>query len=406
MAVDAGTEVVVVGGGAAGLSLAWRLLAPPDGVPVPRVTLVEAPPGPLRPPERTWCFWEAGPGAYDPFLTASWGGLRVRGPDGSGPVRPLGGLRYKMLRSGDFERGLRPRLSALRRVEAVVEEVADGPDGAVVRCRAADGTVSRLRARWVFDSRPPAAVPPARTALLQHFRGWFVRTERPVFTPDVVELMDFRTPRPAHGLSFGYVLPTGPYEALVEYTEFGRTPLTTAAYDRALAAYTRDVLRLGPFRVRDTEQGVIPMSDGRHPRAAGRHVFRVGAAGGAVRPSTGYAFAAIQRQARAVADALHGGRRPLPPPAYSSRALAMDSVLLRGLDTGRIDGPAFFTGLFARVPCERLLRFLDGATGPAEEFSIGLRTPVPAMLRTAAEVPLLPRRPRPGPHQEAPDDRP
>ncbi len=70
----------------------------------------------------------------------------------------------------------------------------------------------------------------------------------------------------------------------------------------------------------------------------------------------------------------------------------MDAVLLRALDTGRVDGPRFFTDLFRRVPMERLLRFLDGGSTPWEEFGIGLRTPVGPMLRTAAELPFLPRR--------------
>ncbi|MEW2416934.1 lycopene cyclase family protein [Streptomyces sp. NPDC046866] len=386
------SDIVIVGAGAAGLSLAWRLLAPPPGVRVPDVVLVAPPPGRLRPPERTWCYWEAGPGDYDPLLTASWRRLRVRAADGDGPVRDLGALRYKMLRSDAFERGLAARLSGLRRIEAAVEDVTDRPDGADVACRAADGAAFTLRARWVYDSRPPAAPPPARVSLRQHFRGWFVRCDRPVLTPDTVELMDFRTPQPEHGLSFGYVLPTSRHEALVEYTEFGRAPLTREAYDQALHHYTGDVLGLGPLRVSATEQGVIPMTDGRYERRAGRHVFRIGAAGGAVRPSTGYAFAAIQRQARAVADAVHAGRPPVPPPAHPARALAMDAVLLRGLDTGRIDGAAFFSRLFRDVPCGRLLRFLDGTSRPAEEFAIGLRTPVLAMLRTAAEMPLLSRR--------------
>jgi hypothetical protein len=51
------------------------------------------------------------------------------------------------------------------------------------------------------------------------------------------------------------------------------------------------------------------------------------------------------------------------------------------------------TDLFRRVPPERLLRFLDGDTSPWEEWSIGLRTPVGPMLRTAMELPFLPRRP-------------
>ncbi|MFI8912885.1 lycopene cyclase family protein [Streptomyces sp. NPDC053513] len=388
------SDIVVVGAGAAGLSLAWRLLAPPPGVRAPEVVLVEAPAG-LRPPERTWCFWEAGAGDYDPLLTASWRRLRVRAPDGGGPARDLGGLRYKMLRSSAFERGLRARLAGVRRIEAVVERVADRPDGAEVVCRTSDGAVRTLRARWVYDSRPPSVPPPARVALLQHFRGWFVRCERPAFTPETVELMDFRTPQPEHGLSFGYVLPLGRHEALVEYTEFGRAPLPRSSYDEALRHYAERVLGLGPYRVTATEQGAIPMTDGRYDRRPGRHVFRIGAAGGAVRPSTGYAFAAIQRQSRAVADAVHRGRTPVPPPAHPARLLAMDAVLLRGLDTGRIDGPAFFTRLFDHVPAARLLRFLDGTTRPVEEFAIGLRTPVSAMLRTAAELPLLARRTRP-----------
>ncbi|MDI5903854.1 lycopene cyclase family protein, partial [Streptomyces sp. 12257] len=94
--------------------------------------------------------------------------------------------------------------------------------------------------------------------------------------------------------------------------------------------------------------------------------------------------------------ALRDGRVLVPAP-HGRRALAMDAVLLRALDTGRIDGPGFFTGLFRRVPPERLLRFLDGDTSLSEEWSIGLRTPVGPMLRTAVELPFLPRRSRPDP---------
>ncbi len=77
----------------------------------------------------------------------------------------------------------------------------------------------------------------------------------------------------------------------------------------------------------------------------------------------------------------------------------MDAVVLRALDRGRIDGPRFFTDLFRRTPTERLLRFLDGGSTPWEEFSIGLRTPVVPMLRTAAELAFLPRR-TPSPPEE------
>ncbi|QKV96478.1 lycopene cyclase [Streptomyces sp. NA02950] len=388
-------DVVIVGAGAAGLSLAYRLCTGPPNTRPPRVTLVDAPPGPLRPPERTWCYWEPPGGDFDDVLTASWERLRVRGPGGEPVVGRPAGLRYKMLRSGDFEAFVArrtERCSGLRRVVAAVHTVDDAPGGAEVRGADAAGEPVVLRARWAFDSRPPRPLPPARTTLLQHFRGWFVRTPRPCFDPAVADLMDFRTPQPPRGLSFGYVLPFSSREALVEYTEFSPSVLGDTGYDRALTHYVRQVLGLERWEVTAVEQGVIPMTDARFPRRTGAAVFRIGTAGGATRPSTGYTFAAVQRQSRAVAEAWRRGRPPVPPRPHPVRARAMDAVLLRALAAGRVDGAAFFTGLFRQVPMERLLRFLDGRTRAAEDIAIGLCTPVPAMLRTVAELPWLRRR--------------
>ncbi|MEV6396642.1 lycopene cyclase family protein [Streptomyces sp. NPDC051907] len=383
--------VVIVGGGAAGLCLAHRLAA----TGATDVTLVEAPDGPLRPAERTWCYWDDVPGEFEEAVVASWARLRVTAADGAATAAEPAPLRYRMLRSAPFEELVRSRLArcpAVRIVRATAHAVRDVPDGAELSCTTADGQGLVLRGRLVFDSRPLRALPPARTVLLQHFRGWFVRTASPRFDPAVADLMDFRVPQPPEGLAFGYVLPLAPDHALVEYTEFSKAPLTTAAYETALRQYAHDVLRLGTLTVESAEQGVIPMTDARFPRRVGRAVFRIGAAGGATRPATGYTFAAIERQSRAIAAALGDGSDIVPRP-HSRRALAMDAVVLRALDTGRIDGPRFFADLFSRVPMERLLRFLDGRTTPWEEFGIGLRTPVGPMLRTAAELPFLPRRP-------------
>ncbi|MFF3504584.1 lycopene cyclase family protein [Streptomyces sp. NPDC003247] len=393
-------EVAIVGAGAAGLSLAHRLTRPVPGAGRLSVVLVDAPPGPLRPPRRTWCFWEAGPGPYDAALTTQWERLRIHTPEGRTVEDGIAPLRYKMLRSDDFEALVARDLADgddVRRLEATVETVRATADGAEVRARADDGRPLTVRARWVFDSRPPGSLPAARTTLLQHFHGWFVRTARPIFDPGTVGLMDFRVPQPSHGLAFGYVLPTGRRDALVEYTEFSRAVLPRQDYEAALRHYTEDVLRLGPVHVTSTETGVIPMTDARFPRRAAPSVFRIGAAGGATRPSTGYTFSAVQRQTRAVAEALRAGRHPLPPAPHSARSRAMDAVMLRALDSGRVDGAAFFARLFSHVPMERLLRFLDGRTRLHEDLAVGARTPVLPMLRSAAELPFLPRRPFPGP---------
>ncbi|MCS0603032.1 lycopene cyclase family protein [Streptomyces sp. LP11] len=391
------SDVAVVGAGAAGLSLALRLAAPPAAGRAVTAVLLAAPPGPLRAPRRTWCWWEAGAGPYDAALTACWDRLRVRSGDRT--VRAgIAPLRYKMLRSEAFEELAGRALAGsrwVRTVEAVVERVESVPGGALVHALGADGRPVTVRARWVFDSRPPARLPPARTTLLQHFRGWFVRTREPVFDPTTVEFMDFRTPQPEHGLSFGYVLPTAPDRALVEYTEFSGRVLGRDAYDGALRHYLTGVLGVGEHRVTECEQGVIPMTDADFSRRSAARVFRIGAAAGATRPATGYTFSAVQRQTAAVAAALYAGREPLPPLPHSARSRLMDAVLLHALDRGRVDGPEFFTRLFARVPAPRLLRFLDGRTSLPEDLSIGLHVPVAAMLGSAVALPFTPRRPSP-----------
>ncbi|MBQ0862243.1 MULTISPECIES: lycopene cyclase family protein [unclassified Streptomyces] len=397
------TDVVIVGGGAAGLSLAHALTRPGAARPL-SVALVETPRPSLRPAARTWCFWQEGPGDFDDALVASWRRLRVHGRDGEVVEGELGRLRYQMLRSDGFEALVGSRLAALphvRLVEATAETVRNVAGGAEALCVTAEGDRVTLRGRHLFDSRPARSLPPARSTLLQHFEGWFVRTSAPAFDDEVVQLMDFRVPQPAHGLAFGYVLPLGPRDALVEYTQFSRTPLSRPEYEAALEQYTRDVLCLGRFESRSVEAGVIPMTDARFARRIGPAVHRIGAVGGATRPATGYTFSAVQRQSKAVAAALRDGKEPRLRAPHGRRALAMDAVMLRALDTGRVNGPDFFTRLFRRMPAERVLRFLDGRTGLREDVLLGLATPVGPMLRTAAELPFLPRTPFPFPHEES-----
>ncbi|GAA4967869.1 hypothetical protein GCM10023238_39720 [Streptomyces heliomycini] len=169
----------------------------------------------------------------------------------------------------------------------------------------------------------------------------------------------------------------------MEYTEFSRRPLTADGYESAMRQYTEEVLRLGELRILSTETGVIPMTDAAIPRQVGASVFRIGAAGGATRPSTGYTFAGIQRQTGAVAAALRRGRTPVPPPAHSARSRAMDAVLLRALDSGRADGPALFSHLSPTCPCGGCCASWTARTRLHEDLAIGLHAPIGPMLRSA-----------------------
>ncbi|GAA2005082.1 lycopene cyclase family protein [Nocardiopsis rhodophaea] len=390
-----GFDVIIVGAGAAGLSLAHaaaRIVIP--GVGTPQIALVEPPAGAPRPKDRTWCFWEHGAGPWDEVLAARWDRLAVLSPTGVRHEQAIGPQSYKMLRSRDFEAHVRAGLAPnVHEYAATVTAIDDGFDRATVHASRADGSRVSLQARRVFDSRPLCTPPAARTTLLQHFRGWFVHTGQDAFDPGTALLMDLRTAQPHHGVSFGYVLPLSSREALVEYTEFTREVLDDAGYEAALRRYTGEVLGLEGFTVAASEQGVIPMTDGNFPTRAGRCVFRLGAAGGATRPSTGYTFSGIQRQVASVVRSLERGRVPLPPSPHKRRHRAMDSVLLRALDSGRLDGAAFFARLFARNDMREILDFLDGRSVLGRELLMGATAPVVPMSVTALECAFRSLRP-------------
>lgn len=336
--------------------------------------------------DRTWCFWADGPSLVDEVVEGRWRRLLVAGGGAPGQVLDLDPLTYRLVRS-DAVYGLTARrlaAAARLRVDRTVaraQDVVEDDRGAVVAT-----TAGPVRARWVLDSRPAPPARPGGTTWVQSFLGRVLPEQAAPDLGGVPVFMDFRTAQPAAGLSFGYCLPLADGSVLVEYTEFAPSPLEDSFAEAALDEY---VALLGgkagvvPLHV---ERGAIPMTDAPFPRRTGRRVIRLGTAGGATRPSTGYTFSAMARQAEAVARALAEGRDPLPPLPYPRRHRVMDAALLRALDDDLVDGPAFFRRLFDRHPAARVLRFLDGASTPSEELRIMASSPQLAMMRATAGV--------------------
>jgi lycopene beta-cyclase len=374
-------DVAIVGAGGAGASVLIHLarqLRP--GARPPSVAVID--PVHRTGRDRTWCFWDDGAGALDAAIHRAWTSMLLVDAGGGEHRLGLAPLRYVMLRSQDvyaLADKAAAELGAVR-IQAAAGEVRDGEALATVSTD--DGPVE---ARWVLDSRPARPRRPALTSLRQNIRGWTVRFGADVLDPSAPVFMDFTIPSPASGVAFGYVLPDDARRGLVEYTDFSRERLPSERYDEALAGYLAARWGAagapGAYEIEDVEDGAVPMTDAVHVRRAGRRVVRLGTAGGATRASTGYTFAAMQRQAAAVAAALLAGHDPLPPPAYPARHRWMDSVLLEALDTGLVAGPELYTRLLLQFPPERILRFLDGRTSRAEELAIMRATPLAAMTR-------------------------
>jgi len=392
-------DVVIAGAGLSGLSLAVALLD--AGLPEDARVLLVDPRSTLSGADRTWCFFNLVPHPFESAITHRWSSWRVRNGIRE-VIRSAPGIAYCRIPGESFYDLARERLAAAgRRVEiqlgTTVETIAG--HGSHVDVHTDAGV---LRARLAMDSRPPAL---KRTAdegrdvhLLQHFRGRVVRSTEPVFEVDTATLMDFDVSQ-ADGIHFIYVLPLDAQTALVESTFFTGRLLPDAVYDRAIDSWLARRHSGAVFRTVSHESGVIPMTTRPFDAWPSPRVVRIGTAGGHVKPSSGYAFLAVQRFvgefAPRVVSALRTGGFAEPPAARGPRTTALDTIFLSYLRSCPDRAPETFFRLFERVPPGVLARFLSDSGTLADDLTVMRKSDSPRLaLEAIRATPLVRRRTR------------
>ncbi|MEJ2584596.1 MAG: lycopene cyclase family protein [Robiginitalea sp.] len=357
-------DYIIVGGGASGLQLADALGSDPYFGNT-RIGLFERQTN--KGNDRTWCFWEPGSGKFDALLTKSWDHIRFRGPDFERTLA-LDPYRYKMLRGEDFYREFYRRIGQYPNVELRQEEVRsieENGDKALVKTTSGEYT-----ARLVFSSvsfAPVEKLMKPFPVLQQHFLGWFVRCEKPVFDPGVPTFMDFSIPQKGN-TRFMYVLPESPTEALVEYTLFSDSFLETREYEEALKGYMVKDLGDPPFEILEKEQGSIPMTVNDFTAADSPHLIHIGIAGGWAKASTGYTFWSTSQKVPRLVAALKKGK-PLQM-AAKSKFWYYDRLMLDVLARENEQGSQIFSMLFRNLSPQLIFKFLHEQTSLAEDFRI------------------------------------
>lgn len=382
-------DFIMAGGGMAGLSLAYALVTGP----FPDASVLIVDPETKGENDRTWCYWSPEPERFDAIAAHSWPRLRFA-TEGWTNDFDLGEYRYSMIRGADFYDTVLGVLESRSGVEferGRVLDIRGAGEAAEVE------TESRTaRGRWVFDSRFDPEDYERRADerageyhyLKQHFVGWTIETEAPVFDTDTPTLFDFRTPQHDE-MRFVYVLPFSDRRALVEYTLFSAELLETEEYTRAIEAYLSDVLGVHEFRVVEREQGVIPMTDEPVHRREGERTLAIGTRGGRVKASTGYAFRRTQHDTTTIVASLERRGHPFDLPRTPPRFRALDTTLLQVMyRRGELSEPAF-TSMFRKNPIQRMLRFLDEETSLAETVAIMATVPIGPFLGAFARTQVL-----------------
>ena len=380
---------VIIGAGAAGLSLCDALLA--RGITDEIVILDQKL---AFTDDRTWCFWNT-PHPFRGFAAHCWPRWDVVQGDGHTASQTSSCGGYACLRGADFYaavcRTIQRSANVTLKLGCAIESLRAEADRVVVT--GAGGAA--WEAGYVFDSRPRPLLS-SGLSFSQRFFGQFIRTSTPVFDPSRCTLMDFRASQ-NNGLHFLYVLPFSPTEALVENTYIqpvSAGKITPDLHRQEISAYLAETRSLKTFEVQREEAGAIPMTAQPFPKRQGR-VFFIGTAGGCSKPSSGYTFTRIQEQCRQIADAVQLGTLDTfreKPAAWRYRFF--DLVFLQALQDHPEAFPGYFQRLFSRVPPDTLTAFLSETSTWLSDIQILRSLPLGPFLTAALRaVPhLVPKR--------------
>lgn len=182
-----------------------------------RILLIE--PSEKNENNRTWCFWENGIGDWDWLVTKSWseGGFK----NNEQFVECFSkDLVYKMIESKTFYSQILDELTTCTEIEWKKEAVSSFAETAYgVEVNTENNTYNgNILFNSILDINRLKDDKRYRL-LLQHFKGWFIKTSQPFFKRNQVVFMDFSVPQKGN-TRFMYVLPISDTEALVEYTLF------------------------------------------------------------------------------------------------------------------------------------------------------------------------------------------
>ena len=358
-------DYIICGGGASGLSIASGLSQ--DSYFLNKKILIIDPEFPKKEDDRTWCFWENEKSQWDDLTFHKWEKVIFRSKE-IDKVISLNPLRYKMLKSMSYYNKGNEIVSKNSNIKSLKEKVINVKDNGNY-CEVITEN-SHYSSTKVFNSilnwkllKDNKKYP----LLIQHFEGWFIKTEEDIFNEKEATFMDFSIEQNSN-TRFMYVLPFSKREALVEYTLFSKDILDKKGYKSAIVDYLKKA-GIKNYTVTNKEFGKIPMTGFPFHKQNSKNIIYIGSAGGWSKPSTGYTFKNIERKSKTLLKFL---KKQDNFKKYSRRTRFWfyDLIFLDVLYQNNHLGRKLFTEMFKNNPPELIFKFLDEKSNFIDELKI------------------------------------
>ena len=347
-------DYIIIGGGCAGLSLAYELETHEK---LKNKTLAIIEPRIDYKRDKTWSFWKILPHNFDDCVKKSWENFSINVP-GKTNYLECKNSPYQSIDSGLFYKKINNKLKKNRNISYFkdIKEI-------------------NSRNSFIFNSVPN--IKKGHLNLWQHFCGVEIETQNNFFDDEIFNLVDFDCEQ-RESVHFFYTLPYSKNKALIETTWLSRiNDNSKKDYDNQLNNYIKNNLKIKNYKIIYREEGAIPLFYPLNKKE--KNKINIGTSGGMTRLSTGYTFLNIQEHSKYIRENIENISSSKKF-EINKKYQFLDDIFLRVLEKHPEKMPNIFYNMFKASPMT-IIKFLSNKSNFWEDLNIISKMPKLTFLK-------------------------
>ena len=347
-------DYLIIGGGCAGLSLAYELEI--NGK-LKNKTLAIIEPRKEYKRDKTWSFWKVFDHNFEDCVIKSWNNFTVNSSENSQELVNRK-FPYQSIDSEKFYKKINSKLSSNPNINFFENLNEINSKNSIIFNSVFEGELDK-------------------SELWQHFQGIEIETTKDVFDDEILNLMDFNCDQ-RNDVHFFYTLPFNKNRALIETTWLSNLEdQSLMDYDLQLENYIKNNLGIKNYKINFTEKGAIPLF---YPRFKNnKKNINIGSAGGMTRLSTGYTFLNIQEHSKYIARNIDKIEK-VKTFNLGKKYEFLDKVFLKVLEKYPEKMPKVFSNMF-KTSSSTIIKFLSNKSNIFEDIIIISKMPKLIFLR-------------------------
>ena len=341
-------DYVIIGGGCAGLSLAYELERHNKLLDK---TLVIIEPRTEYKRDKTWSFWKTFDHNFDDCVIKSWNNFSINTSSNSHELKSEE-FPYQSIDSGKFYKKINSKLSSNKNISFFKNQKEINTENSIIFNSVFEGELDKSK-------------------LWQHFQGIEIETAGNIFDEEIINLMDFNCDQ-RNNVHFFYTLPFSKNRALIETTWLSDLEdQSLMDYDLQLENYIKNNLRIKNYKINFTEKGAIPLF---YPSFKNDNkIINIGSVGSMTRLSTGYTFLNIQEHSKYIAKNIDEIEK-IKKFSLGKKYKFLDNVFLKVLKKHPEKMQKIFFNMF-KTTSNTVIKFLSNKSNIFEDLSIILKMP-------------------------------